>query len=56
MTAGETMELYAAITLPGQHNQQERTDRINEVMRAFGLASHHNTMVGGELPGEDSAK
>lgn len=51
MTTEETMRFYASIILPPTWNSKKRLDRAAEVLAAVGLASHHNTLVGGALPG-----
>jgi ABC-type ATPase involved in cell division len=51
MTTMETMRFYAAIILPDSMGRAGRRQRVEEVLSAVGLGTHHKTLVGGVLPG-----
>lgn len=51
MTTAETMRFYSAIILPEAIGKAGRAARVEEVLSAMGLGSHHKTLVGGTLPG-----
>jgi ATP-binding cassette subfamily G (WHITE) protein 2 len=51
MTTIETMRFYAAIILPDSMGRAGRLQRVEEVLAAVGLGTHHKTLVGGVLPG-----
>ncbi len=51
MTTMETMRFYAAIILPDSMGRAGRQQRVEEVLSAVGLGTHHKTLVGGVLPG-----
>jgi ATP-binding cassette subfamily G (WHITE) protein 2 len=51
MTTMETMRFYAAIILPDTMGRAGRRQRVEEVLAAVGLGTHHKTLVGGVLPG-----
>ncbi|KIY98282.1 ABC transporter G family protein, partial [Monoraphidium neglectum] len=51
MTTMETMRFYAAIILPDEMGRAGRQQRLEEVLDAVGLGTHHKTLVGGVLPG-----
>jgi ATP-binding cassette subfamily G (WHITE) protein 2 len=51
MTTMETMRFYSAIILPDSIGRSGRQQRVEEVLGAVGLGTHHKTLVGGVLPG-----
>ncbi|KAI8470965.1 MAG: hypothetical protein J3K34DRAFT_520870 [Monoraphidium minutum] len=51
MTTMETMRFYSSIILPESMGRAGRQARLEEVLGAMGLGTHHKTLVGGTLPG-----